>query len=826
MKEDADRAAAEAAMDVDTSIDAGDAQDGAQKSHTSQKKADAKGPNGEPAAEEEEKPFEEANKKDADLHGVPAFDGVDHDMQMNLVDDPEEQQKKKGDLYADPILFSQGQVADADGDEFFLLDEEMINELAKNGLRYGCHHNIEFITEERCEDYVMKYICKGQDMAYVRVSEDPLRKDPKSNVVDYDENAYYRKVRYMTSMEAMWRLLSYPIYRMSHVVQALYIHDPRGPVMKFKEGEEKKAGKKAAKGPKKTKLTAYFDLCKVDPAARELRFDEISQQYVFNERQKKWVKRKINLGEIVTRVGTISSANKELFAIRLLLLYCTGVTSWEDLRTVPDKDGKPMLCDTYAQAAELLSLTESDAMWMKVMDAAMSEIPSTNRRRKFYALLLVFNQPSNPMAILNEHLDALCPVSSRRQDWTEEQRINYLLNHIQYHILEHGLTLADVGLPSINNYDDDRVRAEIQGDDEQITDTTDGAPARADAVAYADRVQKQLNTNQADVYKQILDAVDGRVDAQVTNPNHLFFVTGEGGTGKTFLFNALIARINARKAQYVACASTGIAALLLQGGSTAHEAFCISNDVRAEDQSRVKFESYYAQRLRDADLIIIDEVSMMHRVVLEYIEKVLKSCYTDEKIKKKPFCGKVVVLSGDFKQLGPIPFPEDQLGAGDEQRKAAVLTSSLKCSKIFGQFKELKLTQNMRMDPAEVEFRDLVRKIGLGRNFIPGTEYVQLPADRAAANAEEVISFCYPDDFLLNNVDLAKGSNVLLPRNSAVFKWNDVILNRMSDRAKTSVGIDRNMERREDQGAAMLQTHQADHDLENIHMERLHTSSS
>ncbi|KAK0417089.1 hypothetical protein QR680_012828 [Steinernema hermaphroditum] len=135
MKEDADRAAAEAAMDVDTSIDAGDAQDGAQKSHTSQKKADAKGPNGEPAAEEEEKPFEEANKKDADLHGVPAFDGVDHDMQMNLVDDPEEQQKKKGDLYADPILFSQGQVADADGDEFFLLDEEMINELAKNGLR-------------------------------------------------------------------------------------------------------------------------------------------------------------------------------------------------------------------------------------------------------------------------------------------------------------------------------------------------------------------------------------------------------------------------------------------------------------------------------------------------------------------------------------------------------------------------------------------------------------------------------------------------------------------------------------------------------------------
>ncbi|KAK0420258.1 hypothetical protein QR680_014588 [Steinernema hermaphroditum] len=468
IKEDADRAAAEAAsaMEVDGEIfyDASDV--GTQKSQSSQKKADSKHPDGE--AEDDEQPFEEANKKDADAHGVITYDGVNHDMQFNVVDDPEDQQKKKGDLYADPILFSQGQVADAD---------------------------------EKEDEFL-------------------------------------------------------------------------GPVMKFKEGEEEKAGKKAAKGPKKTKLTAYFDLCKVDPAARELRFDEIPKHYVFQERQKRWKKRKNDLGEIVTRVGTISPANRELFAIRLLLLHCKGVTSWEDLRTVTDIDGN--------------------------------------------------------------------------------------------------------------------------------------------------------------------------------------------------------------------------------------------------------------KRIRDTDLIIIDEVSMMHRVVLEYIEKVLKSCYTDEEIKKKPFCGKIVVLSGDFKQLGPIPFPEDQHGAGDEQRKAAVLTSSLKCSKIFEQFKELKLTENMRMDPAEVEFRNLVRNIGLGRNFIPGTEFVQLPADRAAANAEEVVSFCYPDDFLkdpLNNVDLAKGSNVLLPRNNAVFKWNDVILNRMRGRAKTFLGIDRNMERREDQGAAMLKTHQADHDLENIHMDGITVQS-
>ncbi|KAK0403100.1 hypothetical protein QR680_016716 [Steinernema hermaphroditum] len=117
IKEDADRAAAEAAsaMEVDGEIfyDARDVR--TQKSQSSQKKADAKHPDGE--AEDDEQPFEEANKKDADAHGVITYDGVNHDMQFNLVDDPEDQQKKKGDLYADPILFSQGQVADADEKE-------------------------------------------------------------------------------------------------------------------------------------------------------------------------------------------------------------------------------------------------------------------------------------------------------------------------------------------------------------------------------------------------------------------------------------------------------------------------------------------------------------------------------------------------------------------------------------------------------------------------------------------------------------------------------------------------------------------------------------
>jgi ATP-dependent DNA helicase PIF1 len=108
-----------------------------------------------------------------------------------------------------------------------------------------------------------------------------------------------------------------------------------------------------------------------------------------------------------------------------------------------------------------------------------------------------------------------------------------------------------------------------------------------------------------------------------------------------------------RKEGVIACASTGIAAILLAGGMTAHKAFSISNDVDSTSVPRINYNSAYATQLRNAKLIIIDEESMLHKDVLNYIDKTLQDLQPRDG-EKKPFGGKVVVIGGDWKQLLPV----------------------------------------------------------------------------------------------------------------------------------------------------------------------------
>jgi hypothetical protein len=56
---------------------------------------------------------------------------------------------------------------------------------------------------------------------------------------------------------------------------------------------------------------------------------------------------------------------------------------------------------------------------------------------------------------------------------------------------------------------------------------------------------------------------------------NLFYVDGPGGTGKTFMYNAIIEHINATDRHAIVVSSSGISAILLKGGRTAHSVFKI-----------------------------------------------------------------------------------------------------------------------------------------------------------------------------------------------------------------------------------------------------------
>ena len=62
----------------------------------------------------------------------------------------------------------------------------------------------------------------------------------------------------------------------------------------------------------------------------------------------------------------------------------------------------------------------------------------------------------------------------------------------------------------------------------------------------------------------------------------VFFLEGFGGTGKTFLINLVLAKIRADGGIALSTASSGIAATLLDGGTTAHSRFKIPIDINTD----------------------------------------------------------------------------------------------------------------------------------------------------------------------------------------------------------------------------------------------------
>jgi Rad3-related DNA helicase len=88
--------------------------------------------------------------------------------------------------------------------------------------------------------------------------------------------------------------------------------------------------------------------------------------------------------------------------------------------------------------------------------------------------------------------------------------------------------------------------------------------ANEDDVALSDT----LNEEQRATYDEIMSSVD-------TEDRGLFFVDGLGGTGKTYMYRALLATIHSQKKIVVATATSGVVASIMLGGRTAHLRFKI-----------------------------------------------------------------------------------------------------------------------------------------------------------------------------------------------------------------------------------------------------------
>ncbi|XP_022855687.1 ATP-dependent DNA helicase PIF4-like [Olea europaea var. sylvestris] len=187
---------------------------------------------------------------------------------------------------------------------------------------------------------------------------------------------------------------------------------------------------------------------------------------------------------------------------------------------------------------------------------------------------------------------------------------------------------------------------------------------------------ESLNKEQQFAYDSILDCV-------FNDRNELFFIDGSGGTGKTFLYKALLATVRCRQLIALVTISSGVATSLLPGGRTSHSRFKIPLQISPNMRCSVSKQSALGQLLKMTKLIVWDEALMVNKYTFETLDKMLKDITECE----LTFGGKVIMCGGDFRQVLPVV----QRGTKDDIMKA-----SLAFSYLWQYIRQLLLTQNMR----------------------------------------------------------------------------------------------------------------------------------
>ena len=143
----------------------------------------------------------------------------------------------------------------------------------------------------------------------------------------------------------------------------------------------------------------------------------------------------------------------------------------------------------------------------------------------------------------------------------------------------------------------------------------------------------------------------------ILDAGHSIFLTGPAGSGKTYVLNQFIRDSRANGKSVAVTASTGLAATHL-GGNTIHSwaGIGIADELHkrhAGDMSKSRQD-----QIINADILIIDEVSMLHDYRLDMVDQLVREVRGDS----APFGGLQVILSGDFYQLPPVNRQDSRAG--------------------------------------------------------------------------------------------------------------------------------------------------------------------
>ncbi|KAG0618503.1 hypothetical protein M758_4G069300 [Ceratodon purpureus] len=433
--------------------------------------------------------------------------------------------------------------------------------------KYNCHINIEVCASVQAVKYIHKYIHKGHDRATLRIGEEK------------DEIKQYLDARYIGASEAVRRLLKMTMHDEDLNVVRLHLHLPGMHRVIFNTRDDPLTILNRGQ-VQRTRLTEFFRMCATDENARRLTYQEFPQHYVWKQHESTW---KIHeRGFAIGRLYFARPAEGERFYLRLLLTNIAGPRSFEDLRTV-----NGVVHGTFKDACNALGLLQDDGEWIQCLEEASIMRTGASLRNLFVVILSECN-PSHPELLWQRFRPHLC------DDLRHHLRQHYGLSELsEEEVYDFGLFLIDeilreqsnknlslfppMPIPTLNwsHHRGNRfINEQLQWN-------------REDLELYVQEHEPQLNEDQRYCYDAILSSIEDQSGV-------VFFVNGPAGRGKKFLYNIVTANVRSKGKIVICVASSGIAALFLHGGRTAHSTFKIPFEVDEYSICTINKNSEYA----------------------------------------------------------------------------------------------------------------------------------------------------------------------------------------------------------------------------------------
>ena len=243
-------------------------------------------------------------------------------------------------------------------------------------MKYRAHINVEWCNQSQAIKYLFKYINKGNDRVTASFYQSNPNQDGDGHL---DEVKMYYDCRYISPIEATWRIFKFDIQFRDPPVERLSFHleDEQNVIFPENEPLDEVLSKPSVRN---SMFLQWMEANKIYEEARHLTYAQFPNKFVWDSRLRKWKPRK--RGFCIGRLFSIPPGSGDLYYLRCLLNIVRGAQCYKDIMFV-----NGIQYNSYRDACYSLGLLDDDKEYIDGIIEASQWATAVSLRNLFATLM-------------------------------------------------------------------------------------------------------------------------------------------------------------------------------------------------------------------------------------------------------------------------------------------------------------------------------------------------------------------------------------------------------------------------------------------------------